>query len=274
MSFIKSFGFGCLLLVSVSSFATEYSPWLTPPFEFRGDVGYFYTKDLTVQTPLGRISDLKSVSSCYLNLGVTPWPNWHVETKLLLSGASDLPLSYEASLFTLRYAWLDDIQGDWISMTAGVTCSFPGNRYLHDLRFIYHGNINSEFHVTLGKEWALSEDWLTRIWALAGYGIANRGSSWLHGIAMWECQPISRLSLGVFAEALFGMGRKNIDPGVPFTGFGPIDHRNVDLGGEVGYEIPLFGTLTFLGWYRAYAYNCVENNWGVQLRFLFPFSII
>ncbi len=263
-----------IALLWVTGYATEYSPWFTPPFEFQSRLSYLYENQTQVQTPRGSFKNTCNESSVHFGLGVTPWPNWNVETELFLTHTNDIPFSYEASYLTVRYAWMDDICGDWISLVTGVTLSFPGDRYLRNFCFNYHGNINTELHATIGKEWAYQKDWITRFWALGGWGIANKGSGWVHGLGVWEYKPISCIELGVFSEAEYGLGNNDIIPDEPFRGYASINHQNVDIGGYMNYVIPYWGTLTVIGWYNVYARNYIENYWGAGLSFLFPFSIL
>ena len=269
MKFIK-----WLLLAPLVASATEYEPWFTPPFEFQGRMECRNEYSNSVQSPLGSFSKPTRDSSVHLGLAVTPWPNWNVEAELFFTHTSDIAFSYEAAWLTVRYAWLDDIAGDCVSWVTGVTLSFPSKRFLHELSFPYHGYANAQFHATCGKEWSCGSEWHTRLWALAGYGMAEKGSPWLHGIGTYEYHFAPGALLGVFTEALYGFGHNDIVPFVPFTGYAFIGHRSIDLGCYIDYKIRYWGTLKVLGWYRVYAHNYTENNWGASLTALIPFSVI
>lgn len=269
MKYIKLF---CFLLTTC--YATEYSPWFTPPFEFQGRSSFLFEHDPSVQSPRGSFKKIENEYTLQFSLGVTPWPNWNVETELFLTGTSNINFSYEAAYLTVRYSWLDDIYSDFISLVTGVTVTFPGKQFLKEFCFAYHGDINSEFHITIGKEWACKDDWLTRFWILGGYGIANKGNAWAHGLGVWEFKPFSCIEVGAFSEGLYGFGNNDIIPNEPFEGYASINHQNIDIGGYLNYVIPYFGTLTVIGWYNVYARNFVENSWGAGVSFLFPFSIL
>lgn len=271
MKFINICG---LLLLSVTVFATEYAPWFTTPLEFQGRLSYLYEHANSVQSPLGNFAESTRDSSALLGLAVTPWPYWNVEAELFLTHTSDIAFAYEAALLTVRYAWLDDITGDCFSLVTGATLSFPGTRFLHEFSFFYHGHANTEFHATMGKEWASEFERKACLWGLVGYGIAERGSPWLHGLGVFEMHPHHCIVLGIFAEALYGLGHNNITHSKPFSGYASIGHQSINLGSYLDYEIHYLGTLKLLGWYRPHAHNCVENAWGLSATFLFPFSII
>jgi len=262
-----------LLLLASPLYATEYNPWFSPLWEFQGRFSYFYDKEKTVQSPKGNFRAPSNDYTLRGSLGITPWPYWNAEVELFFTHTSDIPFSYEAAYGTIRYQWLDDIRGDPFALVTGLTLSFPGNRYLHDFSFTYHGEVNGELHVTIGKEWACRDDWWMRAWALGGWGIANQGSGWLHGIAALEFQP-GCFQWSLFSEAIYGLGSNDIIPNQnPFVGFALIDHRTVNVGAIVGYDIGCLGTLSLLGWYNAYARNFVQHSWGLGATFLVPFSL-
>jgi len=253
--------------------ATEYNPWFSPLWEFQGHFSSLYNRVKTIQSPKASLAAPSNNYSFHSSLGVTPWPYWNTEIELYLSRTSDIPFSYEAAIGTVRYQWLDDIRGDPFALVTGVTLSFPGNRYFHNFNYAYHAEVNAEFHVTAGKEWTCDTDWWMRMWALGGYGIANQGNGWMHGIAALEFQP-SCFQYGIFSEARYGFGSNDIIAGQqPFEGYALIDYRTIDVGGFICYQLGCLGTLSILGWYNAYAHNFVEHDWGSAARLLIPFSL-
>ncbi len=263
----------CLFILLFSPLcATEYAPWFSPLWELQGRISYSYDKQHTVQSPKGNIRDHNNEYTIQSSLGVTPWPYWNAEIELYLTHTNRIPFSYEALFGTLRYQWLDDIRGDPIALVTGVTFSFPGNRYLHDYNFPYHGDINGELHFTVGKEWACEYEWWMRMWAFGGWGIANRGNGWLHGIGVIEFQPLP-FQWGVYTEALCGLGSNDIIAADPFEGYASINHQNVDIGGYFSFPVNSYGMLTFQGWYNAYARNYIQHYWGLGLSLQIPFSL-
>lgn len=263
---------GFLLLLAFPLHATEYAPWFSPLWEFQGQLSYSYDHEENVQSPKGNFRALSNDHTLRSSLGVTPWPYWNVEVEFLFTKTSDIPFSYEAVYGTIRYQWLDDIRGDPIAFSTGITLSFPGKHYLHDFSFAYHGEINGELHATIGKEWTKGREWRTRGWVLGGWGIANRGNGWLHGIAVWEFN-LKCFEWGIFTDALYGLGPNDIVPDEPFPGYASIGHRTIDVGSYLNFDLDCWGTLTLLGWYNAYALNFVLHSWGVAVNLLIPFSL-
>ena len=266
MKFISWIGFIPALI-----YGTEYEPWFAPPFEFQGRIGAFYERAHAVQTPLGSFDEPTRNASAHFSLAVTPWPYWNVETEVFVTHTADTTWTYEAARLTLRYAWLDE---DPFSLVTGVTLSFPSTHFLHELSFPYHGHANGELHVTGGKEWPHGSEWNSCLWGLVGYGVAEKGSPWLHGIGSYAHRLSSCLNLGIFTEMLYGFGDKNIIPLAPFSGYASIHHQTIDLGGYLELQIRYWGILKAIGWYRLYAHNFTEKNWGLSLTLLIPFSVI
>ncbi|MCC5832954.1 MAG: hypothetical protein JJU12_07940 [Chlamydiales bacterium] len=261
-----------LLLLTSSLHATEYAPWFSPLWEFQGQLSYLYDHRERIDSPKGDFRDLSNIHTLSRSLGVTVWPYWNVEIELFLSKTTQISFSYQAAYGTVRYQWLDDIRGDPFALATGMTFSFPGKRYLRDFSFPYHGEVNAELHAAFGKEWACGREWWTRGWILGGWGISNRGSGWLHGIAVWEYNP-KCFGWGIFAEALYGLGGGDIIPGAPFPGYASIGYRTIDIGSYLNFELGRFGTLTFLGWYNAYARNYALHSLGFAVNLLIPFSL-
>ena len=248
-------------------------PWFAPLWEFQGRVGFYYDHEKRVQSPKGSFNELSNDYTAQFALAVTPWPYWNVRTDLFLTRATDIDFSYQVSFWGVRYLWLDDVEGDLFSLTTGVALFFPGNRYLRDFSFAYHGNANVEFHAAIGKEWARCDEWVTRIWALGGWGIANRGKPSISGRGGWEFNLSNDFECGIFSELLYGLGDNDIIPDVPFKGYGLINHQNVDIGGYLGYQIGYLGRLSVVGWYNVYAHNFVEHYFGIGATILVPFSL-
>ncbi len=190
-----------------------------------------------VDTPQGSFPFKSNNATLATSLGLTFWPDWNAEIGLLLTKTSDIGFSYEAAYTTIRYQWMDDLVGDPLSLTTGITLSFPRTAFLHNFSYDYHGHFNAELHATFGKEWGCMGGPLLNAWGLAGVGIAEKGSPWLHGLAVCDFAFNPCLSVGCFLEGVFGLGHDNIIPSTFFPGYASIGHRSLDLG--VFVETPL-----------------------------------
>lgn len=254
-----------LFCLSTFCYGADYAPWFCPPLLFQADARALYAhKPFDEAYP--------DIYSLQAGLRVTPWPYWQLETEIWITSKEALHFQYESALLTLRYAWRDDIQGDPFTFVTGFTLNVPGGPFLHDERFLYPGDVNCELHATLGKEWARNVNWLWRIWFLAGYGVANKGSPWWHFLGTLEWQPVNCLSLGGYSEAFLGLGNEALS--LPFNGYGPIAYRDLTIGGKITFLISEAACLRLLAWMTPYSRNFVENSWGVTAQLSFPFSVL
>jgi hypothetical protein len=270
MAFTRAVFLFCL---TATGYATQYTPWFTPPFEVNARLSYFYRDIENFASDRGNFSFPTHHHTLHTSLAITPLPYWNVEGELLFTQTSQLSLGCEAFRATLRYQWFDDREGDSLSAVIGGTITFPRKEFLHHIDFLYTAQREMELHLTLGKElWLTPADPL-RLWALGGYGIGNRGSPWFHSLGWIEYQHRC-LTMGLFSEWYSGFGHSPLLPIHPFPGYGHIAYRRFDLGGEVCLETPYLCDLTFCSWYNLYARNCMLHDWGTQITLLFTFGIL
>lgn len=266
-----------LLLVcatATSGYATQYCPWFNPPFELDLRLSYLFTDITTIASKQGTFRAPSKHHTLHTSLAMTPWPYWNFEGELFLTHASEISPFYEASRITLRYNWLDDIEGDYLSLVTGVTATFPGSHFLHNVGFLYRAPVESEFHLTLGREWFCDNAWIFRLWGLGGYGVATRGSPWFHSLGWIEYKPHPHFELGVFTEGYWGLGQMDLLPLQPFPGYGSIQYKRVNIGGEICFEMEYLGDLMLLGWYNIYARECMRHDWGTKISLFMTFGLM
>lgn len=250
----------------------EHSPWLPPLWEFQSRTSLFYERVHKVETPQGSFPFKSNNVTLATSLGLTFWPDWNAEIGLLMTKTSDINFSYEAAYTSIRYQWMDDLVGDPISLTTGLNLSFPRTAFLNNFSYNYHGQCNAEAHVSVGKEWGYTEGPLLNLWGLGGIGIAEKGSPWLHGLAVCDFAFNHCLRLGCFLEGIFGLGHNDIIPATIFPGYASIAHRSLDLGVFVETPLSYWGSLSFFGWGNFYAHNFIQHTWGMKTTLLIPFS--
>jgi hypothetical protein len=264
-----------IFLCSLSLYATECGPWLPPLWEFESRIGYGYSHTERVQSPSGSFKYNNNYHEVYGSLGMTVWPETNIEAELSFVKSETLPFSYEVFACTARRLLLDELAGDWISATIGVTVALPSARILKDFNYAYHGYFNSELHLALGKEFChtCTMDWGWRLWGLIGMGIAERGSPWTHGLLVFDQALSRKLRLSLLLESLFGLGNQNIEPLQPFEGYASIHHQTVDLAAALHYDIGIYATFSFLGYINLYAHNFTQHTFGCNATLLIPFGL-
>jgi len=265
-----------IIFLSTTLWATEYAPWFSPLWQFEGRVGYTYSHTERVQSPSGSFTFTNNYHDLFTSLAATIWPEINLEAELAFVKSDTLPFSYETLTCTGRRLLWDEAAGDWISAVVGATLALPSGRILRDYNYAYHGYINAELHVALGKEFSspCALDWSWRIWGLFGMGVAEKGSPWTHGIVTFDQALAHNISLTLFLETLFGGGGGNINPlQQPFGGYASIRHQTVDLGGALHYDMGIYATLTVLGYINLYAHNFTAHTFGCNITLLIPFGI-
>lgn len=171
---------------------------------------------------------------------------------------------------TLRYAVLDDIAGDPLSLTLGMSYIQPFAWSLKDVSSFHHGRIEGEWFVSVGKEMSCGETWINRWWSMAGIGLADRGSPWVRFNIGYDLHPSEKHEWNLFCHTLWGLGSKNIEV-EDFKGYGVIEHQSVNLGFRYTYLIKYFGSISFEYSSRFYARNfpAHANIFLLELRYDF-----
>jgi len=260
-----------LLLLFSQAYAVDYSPWFAPPWQFQGTVGTRYEHSKKIQSPKGNFNALSNEYFLDMGLAVTPWPYWNVEAEFAMFHSQEIDFAYQVANITVRYAWLDDIAGDPISLVTGVTVALPGNHFLKELTMPYHGNVNTEIHASIGKEFTCRGEWKRRFWALGGWGFANKGSTWVHGFLAWEESLNACMTWSLGSDLLFGLGNEDLIE-ADFNGYADIGYQVINLATALNYQIPYVGTLQGIVLYNVYARNFAEHFFGLSLHLIVPFS--
>jgi|GEM_PF-1204725 len=264
----------CNLLAS-SLVAAEVSPWISPPWECQGGLGYGFEHFEHVQSPAGSFRTVQNTHHFRGSFGMTVWPRVNVEGELVLAKNSLFNFAFEALYLSGRYVLCDDQRGDFATVTAGTSLTFAGGQVLRNLSFAYHGYANVEFNVALGKEFGgtCCQQWQWRLWSYFGYGIAERGSPWIRSIISLDQELTSCIDASLFVQMLYGLGHNNIIAAQPFPGYASIGHQAVDLGLNFSYGLGPIGSFDLLGWINLHARDFPQHALGFSAQLRIPFSL-
>jgi hypothetical protein len=253
--------------------ATERKPWYGPELVPQGILDVAVQAFNDVDTKFGS----KRYASCdlFVDMGLllSRTENTSYELELLFADTRHRTFGLDSVKLTGAYLWLDDVIGDPISLSTGVTATSVFKQARHDLAVFHHGGIEGEIFASVGREAVCSNFWTWRWWGVAGVGLGDIGSPWVRGDFhcewnWWNCDR-----LDVFLETLWGLGGRDVHSVHHFHGYGPIEHHSVDVGGAYtrvfDYGIELKMQYSF----RAYAKNCPENASIVLVHLLYPFSL-
>lgn len=255
----------------IGGWATERQPWIGNymEFEWRNSLRYQRYSFITSDSQFEHYSS----QDFFLNMS--------------LSNALDAQFSLEGEFvlaktrhqrgvdhlrFTGRYVWLDDVAGDDISLTTGLSFTYAFLRALRDISSFHHGRGEGELFISFGKEMALEEQWERRWWAVFGLGIAERGSPWLRGDLTYETRICMNHEWRAFVHTLWGLGHKKLHSD-DFHGYGSIQHQSVDLGLRYTYLIDFFGSASAEYSYRVYARNFPAQTHQFLLSILYTFGL-
>lgn len=278
---IGGYVFGSGLLLSFFPLAaTELAPWYLKVYQIRPHAAYRF------QTYRG-IATQKKSSDCrlhgnFVDLSVLavyePWQNpysrWCGELELLLADTTHRAFGFDSMNLTVRYQLLDDVGNeDPVSAVAGITLIKANKKSLYDLSSFHHGQFEGEIHFSVGKEWDYNQFWASRIWAVGALGLADHGSPWVRCSVHWAKNYYDRYQIEGFVKTLWGLGGKGLTCTSKFSGYGPINHRSIDIGIKATCFFDFNIEASFLIACRAYAHSFPTDGYYCGLSFIYPFGI-
>jgi hypothetical protein len=259
-----------LLCVSFAE-ATEKMPWFWRYLEFQPRLTYRLQEYRRVDTKFGSKHRRSVDNFITLSLGGS-YDRWAIEVETSAGATRHRTFTPSDIALTGRFLILEDTIGDLVSLSTGVTFTQVFTIARHDISCFYHGGIEAEGHLAIGKETSSEQFWTSRTWAIFGIGCADLGSPWLRADFAFEknCYDLHRFRF--FAHSLFGLGQDDLVLKYHFRGYGPIRHQTIDLAVLYTrfFESGLSVDLGYL--YRIYARNCPEHVNQFVLSFLYPFG--
>lgn len=254
--------------------ALDYEPWFSPLWEIETDVVYFFSHGQKVQSPKGDFSHLFNNHEFFSSLGTTITPSWNVAAEIGFVKIMDEKFLFEFIDLRARKLWLDDIDGDFITLTTNLSLLFTQKNILEQYEFPFHGYANAELQLGIGKEFLFTHSlcWNWRLHSLLGIGIAERGCPWFHGVLGLDKTLSSQTTMRLIGEYLQGFGNNDLIPYEPFPGYGLIAHRSLSITAIYSYELGVFGNLNFIGFLTLYSKNFPIHILGAGLCLEIPFG--
>lgn len=252
---------------------TEYKPWYTPLLapEAEFDVAIQAFRD--VDTKFG---DMR-YSSCdvFVDLGLllSPTETTSGEFEVALADTRKRTFGFDNIKLTGRYLWLNDVVGDPISLSMGVSLSSVFKPARHDIAVFHHGGIEGEFHIAAGQEFVCESFWTSRWWSVAAIGTGDIGSAWLRGDFHYEWNWWNKNQCDIFLHTLWGLGRRELRSVYYFDGYGPVQHYTVDIGASYIHIFDYGIELKMEYAHRVFAKYCPESANLFIFRVTYPFSL-
>ena len=260
-----------ILMQSTRGYSTEYQPWLGNICEFELRSSLLYQD----YTWLSSNSHLKKHASndFFLNVSlINTIPQVGFEIEAVTASTKKQNGDFDHLKATGRYVWYDDIAGDPVSLTGGLSLIYDSPKALRDVSSFHHGRGEGEFFLSLGKENPEETIWRSRWWGMAGIGIADRGSSWLRFQLSYEARLGQENEIKLFLHSLFGCGHKKLRVN-HFRGYGDIEHHSIDVGVRYTRLLQFFGNASLEYSYRLYARNYPVYTHQVMAQILYTFGI-
>ena len=166
---------------------------------------------------------------------------------------------------------MDDDIGDPFSLTMGLSLNRAWREAVNDISSFHHGRNEAFLHMAIGKQDIQGSTWLSRWWGVVGIGTADRWTPWIVANAAYEWNQYDPHRLRLYVNSLWGCGTRKLDV-CDFGGYGPLDHRSIDIGLYYSYELDYYGMLSIDYAHRVYARNFPDNANIVTLSYIYPFG--
>ncbi|MBJ7449959.1 MAG: hypothetical protein JHC93_06325 [Parachlamydiales bacterium] len=261
-----------LLAISNIGFSLDYTPWYSETFQPEIGLKYTYSRFHEVKTDGGDFE--KTQNDQYLSLWtqLTALPNFNFQIQTDFAHTQQSDLYWEDVAFLGNYLWLEDVVGDPISLSTGLTMTVvPLHIGLKDYSVVHHSNLDTEFTLCLGKEFSYRYQWLARFWAYVGIGQGIEGNPWLDGQIAFEQQVFERNILSFYAFASKGLGHKEwLDS---FPGYAKLDYEYFMGRAKYTHEFDLGGSFSLEYSRRFYVKNgpIKTNSWMISFNWPLAF---
>lgn len=250
----------------------EYSPWFSRIYEIHPEIAYRGQGYREIASGDGDCHYPSSDQFVTASTTLTFSQMWNGGVAFTLAKTPRRSFGLSDVELLVRYQLSDDVIGDFVSSTVGVTAlyNFPQSR--RDLSLFNHGSGGGELHFTVGREWSQGSLWVGRLWGLVAFGATNVGSPWWRSLLMGEINSDNRYQAALFLTALHGLGDCPLHL-CHFRGYGPVGYRVIGLGTRFRYYWDDGSFLTFCYQHRLVAHQAPKDVDEVTLAFCYPFGL-
>lgn len=261
-----------MCLLPLAGMATDLKPWYSRYLEIQPKATYLYQHYNSIND--GHHNASRTSNNNFLTLSVGgAYDIYSVELETTLAATHHRSFGFCDFKLTGRYQWLDDVVGDPVSLVTGVTVIQDFKIARNDISCFYHGGIEGEFHVAVGREKVCEQFWTSRWWGVGVFGIADIGSPWIRADLGWDRNWWDVHEIGLRMYTLWGLGGERLNLEKHFHGYGPIHHQSIDLCINYHYHSECYGIFGAGYAYRVYARNCPSYVNMVELSYLYPFGL-
>lgn len=129
-----------LLLLPISLFGLEMEPWFCNIWEFTFTPSYTYGRFHHVQNGHPRLKSPFNEHILAFDLAVPPSPNWEIDADVEFADTTRQSMGLRSGALQARYLWLDDVVGDAVSLTTGLSARGVSRHGLKDISCPSPGN--------------------------------------------------------------------------------------------------------------------------------------
>lgn len=268
----KVWAFVVASTLSVSLQALDLEPWYGRYLELTPTLEYTLQNYRKVETKCGHYE--RKTYDDFLDLSIgTSFEPYAIDFEVGVANTRHHSFYFNDFALTARYKLLDDVSGDPVTLTAGWTFTAVSHVGLTDLSNFFHGLIENELHLAVGKETTCFDTWTSRWWAVGGIGIATQGSPWLRLDGNYEFHLAEMDTLRFFTNTLWGLGGHRLCLCHPFKGYGSLHHQSVDVGVAARHIFDVGAIFELSYARRLWARNCPEQVNLVRVMFEYPFGL-
>lgn len=250
--------------------AVDLKPWFTRAYQLQGLIDYRFQSYHSVDAP-SKSSHYSSNDHFVDGSLMFVYEPFSLQLETEFADTKKRNFDWDHVSFTGRYLWLDDNIGDPVSLTTGLTVSRAWREAVNDISSFHHGRNEAFLHVAIGKQNIEGSTWLSRWWGVLGIGTADRWTPWIVANAAYEWNSCDTHRLRLYVNSLWGCGGRKLKA-QDFGGYGPINHRSIDIGVRYSYEFDYYGMLSIDYARRVYAHNFPDNANILTLCYIYPFG--
>lgn len=271
--YVKYFLLFCSLLMPSQVFMDDdLAPWFTRQFEIRSSATYSFRSCTSIASKNASFRE-KLQGSFFDFKASIPIIDWSLGTKLLFANTTKRKFGIDHFRSDVRYQIMDDTAGfNAFSLVVGSSIAFASKAALNDPISFHHGRLENEYSLSIGKELESGQFWSSRLWGAFILGIADVGSPWAKSVLAFEKNDSDSKKIGIYLLGLTGFGKNRFSK-KHFHGYGPINHKSLDLSVRYTHALESNGELYFEYTRRLYAYNFPKNFNSFSFSFIYPFGI-
>lgn len=253
--------------------ALPVEPWLGDYYEFFFDGSYTFDYYNRVANALGGPKHSSRDHQVLLGLGFTFPQNVEAYAEIEFARTTRQEFNFRSFGLQGRYLWLDDVIGDPVSLTTGLSMRGVAHYSLKDISCPYAAEFNMELNISAGKEWSCGKFWTLHTYGFGAVGIAQRGAPWTRVLLSTEWNWEDKHRFQLFGRGDFGFGGRNFVNVNHFHGYANIHHQSIDIGATYRKVFLIWGTLSFEYARRIYAHAYPQGVNFFTVSYNLPFSL-